>query len=191
MRAEVSTLAGATAAMLAARGYALTGFEYVLGLRLEGARADAAPRFVVEPCGAADHDAWIDALVLGFAHADEHAPHEEFPRDALVRAFAGMCRTRGFRRWLVREGGSIVACASLRIDGRLAQLCGTATVPAMRRRGLQTALVRHRLAAAAAAGCDLAVVTTAPGSKSQQNMARAGFELLYARAVLERPIAQR
>jgi N-acetylglutamate synthase-like GNAT family acetyltransferase len=91
----------------------------------------------------------------------------------------------------VREGGSIVACASLRIDGRLAQLCGTATVPAMRRRGLQTALVRHRLAAAAAAGCDLAVVTTAPGSKSQQNMARAGFELLYARAVLERPIAQR
>jgi hypothetical protein len=36
----------------------------------------------------------------------------------------------------------------------------------------------------AAAGCDVAVVTTQPGSKSQQNVQRRGFDLLYARAVL-------
>ena len=33
-------------------------------------------------------------------------------------------------------------------------------------------------------GCDLAVVTTQPGSKSQENVQRRGFELLYTRAVL-------
>ena len=33
-------------------------------------------------------------------------------------------------------------------------------------------------------GCDLVVVTTAPGSKSQENCHRRGFELLYARAIL-------
>jgi hypothetical protein len=41
-----------------------------------------------------------------------------------------------------------------------------------------------RLAEARAAGCDLAVVTTRPGSPSQRNVQRAGFHLLYARAVL-------
>jgi hypothetical protein len=34
------------------------------------------------------------------------------------------------------------------------------------------------------AGCDVAVVTTAPGSKSQENVQRRGFDLLYTRAVL-------
>ena len=42
------------------------------------------------------------------------------------------------------------------------------------------------VADAALAGCDLAVVTTLPGSKSQQNVQRHGFALLYTRAILRR-----
>ncbi|MFY9922262.1 MAG: GNAT family N-acetyltransferase, partial [Mycobacterium sp.] len=53
-----------------------------------------------------------------------------------------------------------------------------------RRRGVQSALLTKRLADAAEAGCDVAVVTTAPGSKSQQNVQRQGFHLPYTRAVL-------
>jgi hypothetical protein len=49
---------------------------------------------------------------------------------------------------------------------------------------VQTALLRARLTAAAAAGCDVAVVTTQPGSKSHRNVQRQGFDLLYARAIL-------
>jgi len=45
-------------------------------------------------------------------------------------------------------------------------------------------LLSARLADAAVGGCDIAVVTTAPGSKSQQNVHRQGFHLLYTRAVL-------
>ena len=37
---------------------------------------------------------------------------------------------------------------------------------------------------ARAAGCDVAVITTQPGSKSQQNAQRRGFNLLYTRATL-------
>jgi ribosomal protein S18 acetylase RimI-like enzyme len=77
----------------------------------------------------------------------------------------------------------------LRISDGLAQLSGAATLPAHRRRGVQSALLRARLVDAAAAGCDLAVVTTDPGSKSQENVQRAGFELLYARAILVRAAA--
>jgi hypothetical protein len=49
---------------------------------------------------------------------------------------------------------------------------------------VQTALLAKRLADAARAGCDVAVVTTQPGSKSQQNVQRRGFHLLYTRAIL-------
>jgi len=68
-------------------------------------------------------------------------------------------------------------------DG-VAQLAGAATAPAHRRRGVQSALLSARLADAASGGCDVAVVTTQPGSKSQQNVQRRGFDLLYTRAVL-------
>jgi hypothetical protein len=50
--------------------------------------------------------------------------------------------------------------------------------------GGQAALLPARLADAAAACCDIAVVTTQPGSKSQQNVQRRGFDLLYTRAIL-------
>lgn len=61
---------------------------------------------------------------------------------------------------------------------------GVATLPEHRRRGVQGALLGARLEAAARAGCDVAVVTTQPGSKSQENVQKRGFELLYTRAIL-------
>jgi len=66
----------------------------------------------------------------------------------------------------------------------VAQFGGAATLPAFRRRGVQTALLRARLAVAERAGCDIAVVVTQPASKSQQNVQREGFSLLYARQLL-------
>ena len=43
-----------------------------------------------------------------------------------------------------------------------------------------------QLTGAVHAGCDIAVVITQSGSKSQQNVQRRGFHLLYTRAVLVR-----
>jgi len=53
--------------------------------------------------------------------------------------------------------------------------------------GVSACKRRHPGAARVArSGCDVAVVTTQPGSKSQENLQRQGFELLYTRAVLVR-----
>jgi len=76
--------------------------------------------------------------------------------------------------------------ASARYADGIAQLCGASTIPRFRRRGVQRALSTIRLAAAVADGCTLAIVTTAPGSQSQANVMRLGFELIYARAILVR-----
>ena len=80
-----------------------------------------------------------------------------------------------------------MSAVKTRYDG-VAMLCGAATLPAFRRRGIQSLLYRWRLAIARAAGCDVAVVTTQPGSKSQANAIRQGFSVLYTRAILIWPL---
>jgi ribosomal protein S18 acetylase RimI-like enzyme len=124
-------------------------------------------------------------VTTGFAHPDEQGvpAFEEFPREIVERAERDFVAA-GARTYLAVLDGVVAGGASMRMTDGVAQLTGAATAPAHRRRGVQTALLAARLSDAAKAGCDIAVVTTAPGSKSQQNAQRQGFALLYTRAVL-------
>ena len=171
-------------AVLTGRGYQLVSFENVLGRSLhDDPPPVAAPG--VEVRLSDDIDAWLDVVVDGFAHPDaEGVPsHEEFPREIVENAVRDVGKA-GATAYLAFCDGSVAGGASMRMSDGVAQLTGAATAPSYRRRGVQTALLSARLADAARAGCDLAVVTTQPGSKSQQNVQRRGFHLLYTRAVL-------
>ena len=90
----------------------------------------------------------------------------------------------GATAYLADLDGAPVGCAALTPERGIGWLGGAATVPSGRRRGVQGALVRHRMAVAAAAGCDLAVVTAMPAGDSARNLARLGFTLAYCQAVL-------
>jgi GNAT superfamily N-acetyltransferase len=63
-------------------------------------------------------------------------------------------------------------------------LFGAGTLPEFRGRGLQTALLKTRLQAAADAGCELAVVVTNGGSASERNCLRLGFQIAYSKATV-------
>lgn len=199
MRVEQSTLADpAVATLLTRRGYDLIGYENVLGLPLSAARVAAMSRTREEDAAsgiaiarATDDEVtlWIETAIEGFLHADSFdgpPPTESFGRDVLRDVFADFGTTRGCVLYFARRGEEVAGCGMVRISDGLAQLGGASTLPEHRRRGVQSALLRARLADAAESGCDLAVVTTEPASKSQQNVQRAGFALLYARAILRR-----
>jgi ribosomal protein S18 acetylase RimI-like enzyme len=190
VQVELSTLADPSiAALLTRRGYTLVGFENVLGSSLANPPVDPAPAGVVVRRSPADELAlWLDVVIEGFAHPDTQGvpTHEEFPRAVLEAALGAMTSSEGFHCFLARIDGAVAGGASMRLAQGVAQLCGAATAPALRRRGVQTALLAERLAVARAAGCDVAVVTTQPGSKSQENAQRQGFGLLYSRAILVR-----
>lgn len=201
LQVEICTLAdGSLLRTLSRRGYELVGFENVLGRALSPASCPppvARPGLRVSEVQATDQrswDAWLDAVVTGFAHPDPvpgGPAHESFPREVIEHAMADLIAVPGFARYVAElnlDGSDTTWAggASLRSSHGIAQLCGSATVPALRRRGVQSALLAQRLADAAQAGCDLAVITTQPGSKSQHNAQRAGFALLYARAILVR-----
>jgi GNAT superfamily N-acetyltransferase len=188
---EISQLADpAVGAFLTGRGYRLESFENVLGRALEEEPEPltAAGVEVRRSDGDDDLEAWLAVVVDGVAHPDEEGvpSHEAFPREAVEQAERDLLAT-GVTRYLARLDGILAGGAGLRIASGIAQLAGAATAPEHRRRGVQSALLAARLADAAAAGCDVAVVTTQPGSRSQHNVQRRGFDLLYTRAILVKP----
>lgn len=199
IRVEQATLADpAVASLLTRRGYELIGYENVLGLELtatvrdrfaRACDADAAQGLHISPASAAEVRVWIETVAEGFVHPDTFdgpAPTETFGREAIEEVFADFGTTPGVTLYLARRDDAIAGGGSLRMSEGLAQLAGASTLPTHRRRGVQSALLRARLLDAANRGCDLAVVTTEPASKSQENVQRAGFTLLYARAILVR-----
>ncbi|CAN5924394.1 GNAT family N-acetyltransferase [soil metagenome] len=83
----------------------------------------------------------------------------------------------------VPAGGS-----ALDLRDRMATLFATSTIPALRRRGVQGALVSARLLHARGEGADLAVVLTDPGSESQRNLeTHHGFRVGYTSTLFEAP----
>lgn len=191
VQVELAHLADpAIGALLTDRGYRLISFENVLGVALMGKPQRVTPPGIeVRPSGEEEFEPWLDVVVDGFAHPDtQGAPsHEEFAREVIARAMRDLTTAAGVLRYVALRGGVLAGAASFRIAEGVAQLTGAATAPAHRRRGVQTALLSARVADAAAAGCDIAVITTQPGSKSQHNAQRRGFDLLYTRAILIKP----
>jgi len=175
--------------MLCNRGYELIGFENVLGRPLDVADLDdvGAGSITVERAGPDDTATWMDAVATGFLHPDTFdgpPSHESYSREAIEQIFADTFATPSFERFIARRNGAVAGGASLRLHQGVAQLAGAATLPDHRRQGVQTALLRYRLLDAARRGCDVAVVTTQPGSKSTENVQRFGFAVLYVRAIL-------
>jgi GNAT superfamily N-acetyltransferase len=169
----------------------LHGVENVLGRSLPaGPAAPRAEGVDVAPSPLDELGLWVEVVASGFASPDTQGvpSGESYPSDLLVTVMADMAAAEGFSRFLARRGGVPAGGASLRLCEGVAHHCGAATRPAHRRRGVQTALLAARLELAGRAGGDVAVVITEPGSKSQENVQRHGFELLYSRAILVREV---
>ena len=192
VQAEVSSLADpAVPVTLTARGYRLVSFENVLGRRVGSGEDRSAPAGIeVSRADSDEFERWLELVLDGFAHADaEGVPsHEEFLREVVAAAQRDFAST-GALLYIARRDGTPAGGAGMALADGIAHLAGAATAPAHRRHGVQTALLAARLADAGTAGCDLAVVTTLPGSVSQRNVQRSGFDLLYTRAVLLKPLS--
>ena len=194
VQAEVSSLAPHDLGeALTRRGYALTGFENLLGMPLTPRSEPAQHGVDISEVDEANADVWIATLTDGFLAPDGSGveSHESYDRGALKRVFADFIGVPGFVPLLAMIDGAPAGASGVRLHEGVATLCGTATLREKRRRGVQSALLSHRLALAAREGCDLAIVTTQPGSASMANAVRAGFTLLYARAILVREPPER
>jgi hypothetical protein len=157
-------LSGASRELLERRGYQVRAPEHVLLLKQPV--GDEAP-LRVEPLPANE---WPAVMRRGFELPDTAAMR------ALVRAAA---RLQNAQLWGVRDHDDWVACGqSVTYDGVAIFGCD-GTLPMARGRGAQRALILHRLSEI---GPEMLVTAeVAPGSISERNYLRCGFEVAYAR----------
>ncbi|MFZ5915322.1 MAG: GNAT family N-acetyltransferase [Chloroflexota bacterium] len=172
--ADASLLEG-----LSGRGYRLASFENVWLRPVDaGERFPSPPPAVrVAEIAPAEADLWIETVSRGFAEREVLAAAD---LDIAV-PFPHLASMTCLLAWI---GDEPAGAASLGLHRGLASLLNASTRLAFRGRGVQTALLHHRLALAAAAGCDLATVQTQPGSASQRNVERQGFRLAYTKTTL-------
>lgn len=131
----------------------------------------------IEEASANEFTDWCRLTLRGFTGVDE-------PSDGMLSMFEGLAGIgRMFKAtWLGESAGG----ASMSVRDGVALLHGDSTLIAYRRRGIQRALIQHRLALAAAEGADLAMACVIPGSSSHRNYERCGFRLFYMRVNVAR-----
>jgi len=125
-----------------------------------------------------DDTVYLDTLFRGYGLHNE-------PTSTQQTMMAIEHRTPHLRRYLAYVEDQPAAAAALYTTPDGAYLAGAATVPAMRNRGCQGALIKRRLHDAATA--HRIVVTTASGSPSQANLIRHGFHIVHTRTLWRQP----
>ena len=173
---EMSPFAGVEAMdLLCQRGYRPIEISSVLLRRLDGLRSTEADGISVRVVEVEDVWLWTEVNARGWA--GDHLAMQDF-----LLGFSGIMAAReGTVNFLAEIDGVAGAAGALSIHEGVALLAGASTVPEMRRRGLQSALLAARLRYAAEQGCELASIVTLPGSDSQRNAQRNGFGVAYTR----------
>jgi GNAT superfamily N-acetyltransferase len=173
---EMSPLAGVAALdMLCARNYRPVEISCVLYREVQQPADDGDTNVRVRAVGPDEAKLWTDISVRGWG--DEHPELRGFLQE-VGPIFAA--RAESFCL-LAEVDGKPGAAGVLALHDGVALFGGAATVPELRRRGLQAALLQERMRFAVAHGCDLAMMVAQAGSESQRNAERKGFRIAYTR----------
>ena len=173
---EVSPFAGAPVLdLLCAREYRPFEISNVLYRAVEPPAASPSHGISVRVVGEDKAQLWSDINARGWTH--EHPEFEDFVRGSGVLVVA----REGSPCFLAEIDGVPGAAGALTLHEGVALFGGAATVPELRRRGLQGALLQERMRYAAEHGCDLAMMVAEAGSNSQRNAERKGFRVAYTR----------
>jgi len=182
---EVCPLADpALAQQLGERGYRIARFMNVNVRRLDPAETlpDVSPSVRVTRVTSDEVDLWARVSAQGFHERDEPLPDDDMNVILSRLAFHRPGATC-FLGWV--DGDPAGGGAMIARDGLVTLFSGS-TRARFRGRGVQTALLRARLAWAREQGAERAMILNLPGSDAQRNVYRMGFQTAYTRVVLAR-----
>ena len=173
---EVSPLAGiATLDLLCARGYRPIELSSVLHQPVDRPGTQELNTVTVRLAAREEAELWADLSARGWA--PENPQMVDFLKQFGALAFA---REHSVN-FIAELEGQPGATGSLCLHDGVALFAGASTIPEMRRRGLQAALLEARKRYAFDQGYQLAMMVTEAGSQSQRNAERLGFRIAYTR----------
>lgn len=168
--------------LLARRGYVVEEFRSMLTYDLTKHAGCLPVPDGVEVCQAGPElaELWIQTTAQGFSEQD-------VPPQQMLEVLAPNFYAHDGIPFLAWWDGQPAGGGGTYVHDGAIELGGDSTRPPFRRHGVETALLLARLSAAREMGCDLAMATTTPGSASQRNTERLGFQLAYTKAILFAP----
>ena len=164
--------------LLGSRGYRTAEFMNMLIRHLTGSEI-ARPEVPVRLATDGEEELWSRTVGRGFLEKDALTAEEMDVGRNIFHMPGSLC-------YMAFAGNQAVAAGAMSVHGGLATLFADSTTLGFRGMGLQSALIRERLRAAFATACDLAAASTLPGSVSQRNYERNGFQVAYTKAILVR-----
>jgi GNAT superfamily N-acetyltransferase len=168
--------------MLGERGYHPVEFSHVFLRRLtsdESINPSNSGDVAISIVDDEQESLWAQTVAKGFAEGAE-------PQPAFVDLFSVYFRLPIVRCLVAEIEGRAIAGGLVAIHDGIAALATTSTIPAFRGRGAQAALLEARLALARKEGCEIAMITTQPGTTSHRNVERQGFRVAYSRCKFAR-----
>jgi GNAT superfamily N-acetyltransferase len=173
---EVSPFAGVAALdLLCRRGYRPIEMSSVVYRSVAPPAPTHNGEVTLRIIGADEAELWSETSARGWAH-----DHPELKQFLLEFGMISTAREQTVS-FVAEVDGKPGAAGVLCLHEGVAVFAGSATVPELRRRGLQSALLEARMNHAFEHGCDLAMMAAMPGSDSQRNAERKGFQIAYTR----------
>jgi GNAT superfamily N-acetyltransferase len=177
---EVSSWAkSATIEELAARQYVPQWFRGMYAVNPGAQPVDES--VTIEEVSSETLGVWQDVLARGNEVSGEEATHTS---DEFALANRAMPDSADFLAFI---DGKPVGSGSLQVVDSIGWVGGAATLPSHRGRGVQTALLLHRIHLAATLGCELVAATAIPSGASARNMHRLGFTHVQTQVVMSKP----
>ncbi len=174
---ELSPFAGVAAVnLLCKRNYRPVELSSVLYLPVEQPAVEHQGHVSVHIIVAEEVQVWASISARGWAHE-----HPELLETVLQFGTVISAARQGIVCFLAEVDGEPGAAGVLCIHEDVALFGGSSTIPELRRRGLQTALLHERMRYAFDHRCNLAMMVAEPGSNSQRNAERKGFRIAYTR----------
>ena len=166
-------------ARLTNSGLYQSGFGQVLYGRPQFKMPSPPTNITIRKIDRDELDDFVDVYTQGFG---QDFGSEEVER--LVRMSAkALHRVSGWHFYLAFVDNIPGGMGILYIQDDIASLVAAATIPSMRGKGCQTAVLHRRIADAAEAGCRLVVAQTGVNTVSQHNMERVGLRIAYTKAI--------
>jgi GNAT superfamily N-acetyltransferase len=173
---ELSPFAGVqTLALLCQRSYTPIEISHVMYQPIHQPAPASNPAINIRLISSDEAELWSRTSASAWSH--DHPEYEEFMQ-SMGKITAQRENSPCF---LAELNGIPAATATIIIHNSVALFAGAATLPAMRRNGLQRALLDARMQFAADAGCEIAMMVTEAGSQSQKNGEHQGFRIAYTR----------
>jgi GNAT superfamily N-acetyltransferase len=166
--------------MFKERGYAIAELNNVLYRKLDPEETFPTPPDHCEIRRSPSEEAEVAGAIVESAFFPDGAP------EAFRGLIAPLYQVETALAFVATIEGKPVACGTGMViaEHKVFALGGAGTLAEYRGRGLQTALLCARMAAAVKAGCEYAVVVTQGATTSQRNAERLGFHVAYSKVTV-------